>query len=623
MSPRHRHACLLRAPATWAWGLLCVLMWLGCGTAFAMPEPVRLQQAAGAPLGQVSLQDHLEKLEDPSGLRSLAQVRAPDARWAAQPSPTANFGFSTSAWWLRLRLFNPAHTPQVQYVLDLGNALRDQVDFYIVRADGQRISHVSTGDRRPFASRPLPTANLALPITLQAQESVEVYIRLTTWDGLHDPMNLTLREVGDHVGHTQDWTLSLGLYTGILVSMLVFNAFLFYSTREAAFGFYVAYVLAFSIMSLCYRGFAFQYLWPDHPDFNNQMLAISVGACYVTFGLFTLSYLNGDGLPADRLTTGLRRGLRWSVGLNALCLLIPPLTGAYALYFAIDTVAGATMLILGPGLGLRLYCRGYAPAKYFMLAFLVLVLGIVTYYLRMLQILPPSVAAGEGWQVGSALEMMLLAFGLADQMNSLKAEKLHAQMVTRQAQDALNNQLEEEVRLRTHQLEQATARLQEMASKDELTGLYNRRHMTALFEHHMKLSARTRQPLSVTIIDLDHFKGVNDSHGHGVGDEVLRGFARHALTLLRETDVLARWGGEEFLLLMPNTSPDQGTLPLDRLRQALDTLVIAPSVPALRASFSSGQTTYRPGESMAEVIERADQGLYRAKEAGRHRTVSL
>jgi diguanylate cyclase (GGDEF)-like protein len=589
---------LLRACTTLLWCVLCMGMLLGWGAARAMPEPVRLGD--NAQLGEASLQGHIEKLEDPSGQWGLAEVRSPNAQWLEQASPTANFGFSKSAWWLRVRLFNAGQTAEVQQVLDLGNALQDYVDFYVVRAQGTAISHVATGDRRPFASRGLPTANLALPITVQAQETVEVYVRLATWDGLHDPLALSLRDVGHHVSHTQDWTLSLGLYTGILVSMLVFNAFLFYSTREAPFGYYVAYVLAFSLMSLTYRGFGYQYFWPEHPNVNNQMLAISVGACYVTFGLFTLSYLRGDGLPADRLTDALRRGLRWSTALNAVCLLIPPLTGSYAVYFVVDTLAAATMLVLGPGLGLRLYWRGYQPAKFFMLAFLVLVLGIVTYYLRMLQVLPPSVAAGEGWQVGSALEMMLLAFGLAHQMNSLKAEKLHAEQVARQAQDALTTQLEAQVRQRTQELEAATTKLKDMAFKDELTGLFNRRHMAELFEHHMKLTCRMHQNLSVAIIDLDHFKRVNDTLGHGVGDEVLRGFARQAEGILRETDVLARWGGEEFLLMMPNTSAEQGLLPLLRLRQALAKTAVAAGAPELRVSFSAGLTTYQAGETMAE-----------------------
>jgi diguanylate cyclase len=107
-----------------------------------------------------------------------------------------------------------------------------------------------------------------------------------------------------------------------------------------------------------------------------------------------------------------------------------------------------------------------------------------------------------------------------------------------------------------------------------------------------------------------------------VGDEVLQGFARLAVDILRETDVVARWGGEEFLILMPNTSTEQGQLPLERLRSALAMASVAASVPELRASFSAGLTAYRAGDAMAEVIERADKALYQAKEAGRHRTVT-
>lgn len=171
-----------------------------------------------------------------------------------------------------------------------------------------------------------------------------------------------------------------------------------------------------------------------------------------------------------------------------------------------------------------------------------------------------------------------------------------------------------------NELAEALARIQEMATRDELTGLYNRRHINELMLQSIKHMERSGQGFSLCIIDLDHFKRVNDTYGHGVGDEVLRNFARLARQTIRETDSLARWGGEEFLLLMPETSHTQGLTGVQRIRSRLQDLVISNAVPQLRVTFSAGLTEFRAGESIEQAVERADQALYQAKASGRNLT---
>ena len=127
-------------------------------------------------------------------------------------------------------------------------------------------------------------------------------------------------------------------------------------------------------------------------------------------------------------------------------------------------------------------------------------------------------------------------------------------------------------------------------------------------------------PYVVAVLDIDHFKRINDSHGHGVGDEVLRGFAQAAESVLRETDVLARWGGEEFLVLLNDTQPGQANIGLERLRELLEKVTLVPHLPDLKPTFSSGLTAYELSEPLHACIERADQALYRAKANGRNRT---
>jgi diguanylate cyclase (GGDEF)-like protein len=172
-------------------------------------------------------------------------------------------------------------------------------------------------------------------------------------------------------------------------------------------------------------------------------------------------------------------------------------------------------------------------------------------------------------------------------------------------------------------LQDALAQIRELATRDELTGLPNRRHMLDLLHEHAQRRSRGGQRYYVGIIDLDHFKNINDSHGHGAGDEALRTFAEQAEAMLRATDAIGRWGGEEFLLILPENGPGDPTVCVERLRAALAVTPACAAAPELRVAFSAGLTRFRDGEPIGQTIERADHALYSAKEAGRGRTVLL
>jgi diguanylate cyclase (GGDEF)-like protein len=181
------------------------------------------------------------------------------------------------------------------------------------------------------------------------------------------------------------------------------------------------------------------------------------------------------------------------------------------------------------------------------------------------------------------------------------------------------------VRLKTQKLalENALAHIQEMATRDELTGLVNRRCMMGLLNEHALRRMRGGPDFYIAMVDLDHFKSVNDSHGHAVGDEALRAFACQALAVLRTTDIIGRWGGEEFLLLLPETPPGEPTVGVARLRAHLACTQVCRVVPGLRVAFSAGFARYHEGEPVDQTIERADRALYAAKSAGRNRSVVL
>ncbi|MFG6467423.1 diguanylate cyclase [Roseateles sp. BYS87W] len=171
-------------------------------------------------------------------------------------------------------------------------------------------------------------------------------------------------------------------------------------------------------------------------------------------------------------------------------------------------------------------------------------------------------------------------------------------------------------------LARALAQLQAIATRDELTGLPNRRQMQALMDQELQRSQRHGHAFCVAILDLDHFKDVNDTHGHAVGDTVLRAVAEVGQAALRASDVLARWGGEEFLVLLPDTAMPLALVGMERLRQQIGAQALpAPTDGApLRVTVSIGLTDHRPGDALADTLERADRLLYEAKHQGRDRT---
>ncbi|WP_238526553.1 GGDEF domain-containing protein [[Acidovorax] ebreus] len=179
-------------------------------------------------------------------------------------------------------------------------------------------------------------------------------------------------------------------------------------------------------------------------------------------------------------------------------------------------------------------------------------------------------------------------------------------------------------RLRSQKRELAAAveQIRELAIRDELTGLPNRRCMLEMMRLEHARAQRSRQPLLLAQLDLDHFKAVNDTHGHAAGDVALQSFAQTVHGCVRASDLLARWGGEEFLLLMANTHPADGTRLLERVRATVAATPVAlPGGTQLSLTVSVGLAELAPGESTAALLQRADAALYGAKRLGRNRVL--
>ena len=180
-------------------------------------------------------------------------------------------------------------------------------------------------------------------------------------------------------------------------------------------------------------------------------------------------------------------------------------------------------------------------------------------------------------------------------------------------------QLRGRLRRQRQELAAALEENRELASRDALTGLINRRHMLELLQLEQRRCQRGQRTMLLAQMDIDHFKSINDTYGHGVGDLALQAFAEVVRDNIRSADLLARWGGEEFVLLLSDTDLDGALLTLNRVRLAVQRKVIHSALPGLRMTVSIGLAEHAAGEPLEATLERADQALYRAKHAGRNR----
>lgn len=593
-----------------------------------LPWPLMAAEPAGhfvsvsASQSESQLGPHTQVLEDPQGQWTPATLPQASGAWQPRSTPSLNFGFSKSVWWTRVTLHNTG-TQQVERVLDVGSSLVDQVDVYVLSQSGHERLLMASGDRRPFSSRGEPVRTIATRLSLPPGQTLTVLMRLATHDGLHEIITPTLWTPEAFAEHNQTETLFFGLYYGVLGTMMLYNVFLFISTRQSTFGFYVAYIGSFLAWGLVFRGYAFQYWWPNAPDFNNQVLPFIVSLLYLTLGLFLMRYMDTRHSVSPRL----HRIVATCTAANGIGIL-PVFMGLYALAFVLNTLIGLSLIISLIATGHVLVYRGSRPARYFAGAFALLAMAALIYYLRVLGLVPANALTDNIVQIGSAAEALILAFGLADQMNRLKTEKLHAEHQALVAQTILTTQLETLVSSRTQELEAANQRLASLSVTDELTGAHNRRQFNKDLAAAVALHSRHHTPLALCLLDVDHFKLYNDRYGHPAGDEVLQKIAQILRQQLqRASDHAYRVGGEEFAILLDiNEPPEKVHRFIEQMRAAVHALAIKhEGSPLGVVSISMGLVILKglsATRSPAELYSQADTLLYQAKQAGRNQLVS-
>lgn len=385
-------------------------------------------------IAEISLDRAVWLFEDPSGRLELPDVRArPAEEWHAARDGI-DFRNTRSTWWAHIRLAAPPGAHQ-SLVVDVASAVIPYVRMYTVGESGEVWQSNVVGASAPFGNRPIDYATPAFPLELRTGTQVDVYLRIYGKDPLFEYLPVNLWNSGAFYAHTAHEAMLFGLYYGAALGLLLYNLFLFVSTRQRAYGYYVVALATFVLFIATYRGHGLQFLWPNAPDWNSRLLGITCTAVYVTEGLFALEFMG-----TRAATPGLHRSV-----VTVMVATLVPVVGFLTDRFTTSFIGLGVAALIGTGMLVTAtvvrWRQGSRAARYYLAASLVLTASGSLAMAGVIGIVPHSVIYQHAVQLGSACEFLLLAFGLADSLNVLRAEKLRAERAARQLEAERNEQL--------------------------------------------------------------------------------------------------------------------------------------------------------------------------------------
>ena len=530
--------------------------------------------------------------------------------FAPLPGGRDAFGFQRGAFWFHATVVN-RNPGEPRWLLVQEYPLSDRLDLFLRYPDGRVVHHIG-GDHVPFATRSVRYRHPNMLLDLPPDTPVQLLLRVESESSMQVPLHLYTPAAFTEV--SRDAQLAIGLYYGILLALFFYNLVLWLSLRDASYFWYLCHITAFGLVLFTLNGLGFEYLWPDSPWMADHMVPISICLALVAMLQFARTFLE---LPqrAPRLNTGTIALIGFFLVFGVASVWLP-----YRLSTPVASRAvlvGVLWIVL---VTIHVLRRGYTPARLLLLAWSMFLLGTAVFTLLAFGALPKTFATEYGVQIGSALEMLLLSIALGYRYAQLRNEN---QRIT----DEANRRLERSVAERTQELRQALSqlkhaheKLQDSSRRDALTGLFNRSYFHEGFDRMLDQCRQSRRPLSLLMVDLDHFKSINDRHGHLMGDDCLRWAARRIGRTLRPHEaLLARFGGEEFVVVLPDHDLRAAVEVAEALRRSLVDGEFESQGTRLRISASIGVHTIAPDapDDIDDALDTADKALYAAKANGR------
>ncbi len=519
----------------------------------------------------VDLRPHLALLEDSDREYAIDDVASPELAQRFQPAGKSlrSLGFTASAWWVRFHVRNTGAKP-LRLVLRQDYPLIDYLDMWWRDASG-RMAHVATGDRRPFDQRPLDHNEFLLPLELPPGADQAIHVRFQTDGSLNIGLRLFEQDaLLATVGHEQ---LLWGAFYGSILLLALANMLLFVLVRDRVFLYYFVYLVTYCCYMAAYNGLSFQFLWPAYPELVNLSQLV-----LLPLSLYFLLQFSRTFLVLEEVSDRLDFGARVLQLLLLLCIPLAPVVSYRALILPLSGLTLATVAYLLVA-AIASVLSGRVAARYYLWGLSVFLIGVVVYMLKTFGLLPHNFVTQHGYQLGSLAEFLILSAALGVRVGELKRTGL----------------------------------------TDPLTGLSNRRHFDEQVAHEFA-SARSRSAsLALLMLDLDHFKRLNDTHGHAVGDRALQSVARVLRQQVRKPFESFRYGGEEFVVILPGLGVVEAHALAERVREQVSS-ELAPGV-RLTVSIGVADVEDAAVSSAEDLFRCADAALYAAKNSGRNRVM--
>ncbi|OYV76166.1 MAG: sensor domain-containing diguanylate cyclase [Chromatiales bacterium 21-64-14] len=552
-----------------------MLLWITLeGTAAPSSLIVSANAPHAGPIGR-----YTDYLREAHGRLTLDNAIADHDRgkFTAGRSPVLNFGIGSEPAWIHFRVGNPTGRP-LQRQLSINTAWLDQVDIYFLHG-GRTEATYHVGDRKAFNLRPVESRYFAFDHKFEPGVS-DIFVRVETPDPMVLPIYLMAPKHAHAAERHRDY--GYGFLYGFLFALLAYNVMLYAGLREPWYALYSLYLGMFLLMNISYTGHGFEWIWPNHTRWEQWSNPILM-QLYGTSGLmFALRFLHTrTHFPR------IHKSVIGYLAVSSSLLLLTVLSGRqqYALFVSFAFVFIFTGVMLG--MCVIAVKAGQGSARYFLLAAVAAMVGASLTALSVSGLIPLNIWTYHAAEIGMLLDATLLALALTYRFRVGQEEKLRAE---------------------------------QLAKVDPLTQLNNRRAFYAISAPIWNITIRHNRNLSVVLLDIDHFKRINDAHGHARGDEVLVATASALTGAMREQDVIARWGGEEFILLLPETDVREATALAERMRKVVANVTVRHEGVDITVTASFGvaqwETRHR---SLDTLISTADKHLYRSKDLGRNR----
>lgn len=509
-----------------------------------------------------------------------------------------NFGYTRGDVWLRTQVRNDSSEPQ-RWMVEFEYPFLDYVTLYTLRQQLRSVQR--SGSAVPVEQRALAHRQAVFPLELAAFETVTLYTHVAASGSKMLSYNLLTPERF----YTQNdrHNFWLATYFGMLLAMGLYNLLLFFGLKERIFLHYSLFVAGFGLAILAFNGIGTLMFWSFLGENTSRLVALGFTFASTMATLFAQSFLNTETYcPRWHQVLNTFRSYCW---LAVIASLLLPIPAALHLMDVTGFMAALLLLICGS------YCsfRRIPSARLFVFAWSIFLLGAGVFTLRNLGILPANFITLHGIQIGSALEMLLLSFALASRFNKLKRQKERAQAAMLAALKKQEAVLEQKVAARTKALEH-------LANGDMLTGLLNRHGLARCAAEALERNRQNGHRLALLMLDLDRFKPINDCYGHEAGDFVLQQIAKRIAHMARTGDHCARFGGDEFIIIMENIEPHDTLENIQaRIDEAIRSPIKLPCGERVSVSVSIGVSTCQgtEGATLESLLREADSHMYAVK----------